>query len=237
MSKKGIFGDITLSPKDVDEALKARADGGDLNYIGLDDDMVNFGAAQSFVDEGDGEREFTMRLTNNTLVTQKIQFNEILENVAGHTLLQEGTVVTVGEGASAKTLTAEGDPRSIDMLLKYIKHCPTRVRSIKFNVSDEGQLNEPIKYQKETPFMTGSTEQRIPSTYQDQKTNNTKTVEVEFKNWILGFDSTILYAIRSGVSVSMTFRFGASLDTANALRKKFNAAVVTAAKYFAAQNN
>ena len=85
--------------------------------------------------------------------------------------------------------------------------------------------------------MTGSTEQLIPSTFQNQNTNNTKTVEVSMKKWILGYDSTILYALRSGVSVSLTFCFGASIDAANALRKKFEAAKATAARYFATQGN
>lgn len=233
MGKKGILGDIEISPKEMQEALNANADGGDPNYIGLNDDTLNLGEAKSFVDEADANKVFTIRLNNNTPSTQRVQFNEILENAENHSLLRQGDVVTVGEGASATALTAEGDPRSLDVLLKLIKHTPMRIRSIIFKVSDDTQLSEPLKYRKETPFMTGSTEQLIPSNFQNQNTNNTKTVEVSFKKWILGYDSTILYAIRSGVSVDMTINFGASFDPANALRKKFDAAVIAAAKYFA----
>ena len=233
MAKKGILGDIEITPKEMQDALHANADGGDPNYIGLNDDTLNIGEAKSFVDEADANKVFTLRLTNNTASTQKVQFNEILENVEGHSLLKEGVVVTVGSGESAKTLDAEGDPRSLDVLLALIKHTPIRLRSIIFKVSDDTQLSEPLKYRKETPFMTGSTEQIIPSNFQNQNTNNTKTVEVQLKKWILGYDSTILYAIRSGVSVDMTLCFGASFDPANALRKKFDAAVIAAAKYFA----
>ncbi len=233
MAKKGILGDMEITPKEMQEALKANADGGDPNYIGLNDDMINFGEAESFVDEGDSNKVFTVRLTNNTNTTQKIQFNDTIANVENHHLLQEGDVVVVGTGADARALTAEGDPRSLDVLLKLIKNSPMRVRSIIFKVSDDSQLSEPIKYHQETPFKTGVTEQRIPSNFQNQNTNNTKTVEVSFKNWILGYDSTILYSIRSGVSVDLTICFGASIDAANALRKKYSAAVSTAAKYFA----
>lgn len=230
MGKKGILGDIEISPKEMQEALHANADGGDPNYIGLNDDTLNLGEAKSFVDEGDANRVFTVRITNGTAVTQKIQFNKILEDAANHTLLAEGDIVTVD---SSHKLTCEGDPRSFDVLKELIKNTPIRVRSIIFKVSDDSQLSEPLKYRKETPFMTGSTEQLIPSTFQNQNTNNTKTVEVSMKKWILGYDSTILYAIRSGVSVDMTINFGASFDPANALRKKYDAAVIAAAKYFA----
>ena len=231
MSKKGILGDIEISTKEMQEALKANADG-NVNYIGLNDDMLDFGQAESFVDEADGGKEFTIRITNNTDATQRIQFNEILENVTGHHLLKEGDVADV----SGKKLTANGDPRSLDALIALIKQTPMRVRSMKLNVSDEAQLDEPVKYRRETPFMTGTTEQKIPSTYQDQNTNNVKTVEVSFKNWILGYDSTLLYSVRPGVTVNLTICFGASVSTASALRKKYNAAVSTAATYYARQN-
>lgn len=234
--KKQKVGDIVFTSKEMKEALMANADGSQENYVGLGDDMVNFGSADSFIDESDAAREFTMRITNNTSTTQKIQLNEILENVAGHTLLKEGNVVTEGEGSSAVHMVAAGDPRSIDVLLEYIKKNPIRVRAIKFNVSSEQQLDEPLKYQTQTPFMTDSTIQKVPSTFQDQNTNNTKTVEVELKDWILGHSSTILYSIRSGVSVNLTFFFGASLDASKALEKKYNRAKATAAKFYARQN-
>lgn len=233
MAKKGILGDIEISSKEMQEAMKANADGSDPNYIGLNDDMLNLGDANSFVDEAESGKVFTMHLKNNTPSTQKIQFNEIIAAVEGHSLLKEGNVASAGEGQSATHLVAEGDPRSIDVLKELLKHTPMRVRSIIFKVSDDSQLSEPLKYRKETPFMTGTTEQIIPSNFQNQNTNNTKTVEVSLNKWILGYDSTILYAIRSGVSVDMTIKFGASIDPANALRKKFDAAVIAAARYFA----
>ncbi len=236
MKKNGMLGDIEISSKEMQAALKAQADGG-ATYVGLNDEMLNIGDAESFIDEEDAGKEFTIRFVNGTDATQKIQFNPVLgQTITGHTLLQEGHVVTTGTSGSEKYLDANGDPRSLDLLLALIKESPIRVRSIKFNVSDASQLDEPIKYLVDTPFKTGVTEQKIPSTFEDQNTNNTKTVEVAFKNWILGFDSTIQYSIRSGVSVSMTLCLGASLDLANALREKHAAAVKTAAAYYARQN-
>jgi hypothetical protein len=230
---KGILGDMQISNKELQEALKANADGS-IQYIGLNDDMLNFGDAESFVDEGDAEREFTIKLSNSTAAAQKIQFNDFIAGtLENHTLLAEGDVVTVD---SSHKLTCEGDPRSFDVLKALIKETPLRVREIRFNVSDAAQLDEPIKYHVETPFMTGSTKQLVPSNYQDQNTQNTKTTVVPFKNCILGYDSTLSYVIRSGVTVTMVLRFGASLDLANALRKKYAAAVATAARFYAMKN-
>ena len=235
MEKTSKLGDIAFTTKEMKDALKANADGSNQNYIGLYDEMVDFGEAESFIDESEGGKEFTLRITNNTSAIQKIQFNEIIANPQGYNLLREGNIVTVGAGDSAVSLVAEGDPRSIDILVDYIKHAPMRLRKIKFNVSDDQQLDEPIKYQEETPFKTGSTVQKVPSTFQDQNTNNVKTVDVEFKNWILGHNSTVLYAIRPGVSVNLTLSFGGALDVSSALVKKYKKASSTAAKYFARQ--
>lgn len=233
MAKTSILGDMQITNKELQEALKANADG-NLQYIGLNDDMLNFGDAESFIDEADANKEFTIKLVNGTSVTQKIQFNEIITGtLANHTLLAEGDVVTVD---SSHKLTCEGDPRSFDVLKALIKQTPMRVREIRFNVSDASQLDEAIKYHRETPFMTGSTEQKVPSNYQDQNTQNTKTTVVPFKNCILGYDSTLSYAIRSGVTVTMVIRFGASVDSAHALRAKHSAAVATAARFYAAKN-
>ena len=236
MAKQSILGDMQITNKELQEALKANADGS-LQYIGLNDDMLNFGDAESFIDEADANKEFTIKLVNGTATTQKIQFNEIISGtLTGHNLLTEGNVVTVGSGNDAVHLTCEGDPRSFDILKALIKQTPMRVREIRFNVSEASQLDEAIKYHRETPFMTGSTEQKVPSNYQDQNTQNTKTTVVPFKNCILGYDSTLSYAIRSGVTVTMVIRFGASVDASHALRAKHSAAVATAARFYAAKN-
>ena len=89
MSKQGKLGDIVFSSKEMKDALHANADGSAANYVGINDDMVNFGDAESFVDESEGNKEFSLRLTNNTETTQKIQFNEIIEAVEGHSLLKD----------------------------------------------------------------------------------------------------------------------------------------------------
>lgn len=236
MDKQNRLGDITFSSREMKDALKANADGGVQSYIGLNDDSMDFGKAESFIDEAESEKEFNLSITNHTTSTQKIQFNEIIAAQAGYHLLKEGVIATVGTGSDAKTIEAVGDPRSIDLLVNLIKHAPMRLRAVRFNVNNEIQLDELLKYVKETPFETGVTSQKKPSNFQDQSTNNTKTVTVDLKDWVLGHDSTILYSIRGGETVNLTLYFGASFDTARALRKKHERAIKTAATFFARQN-
>ena len=234
--KKNTLGDLSISSKEMKDALKANADGSVQSYIGLNDDDLDFGSADSFVDESECEKEFNLSITNNTGTTQKVQFNDIIAPQDGCALLREGEVLSVGEGENKKSVVVEGDPRSFDVLANLIKNAPMRLRAIRFNVQSEGQLDEVIKYVRETPFETGITQQKKPSNFQDQNTQNTKTVTVDLKDWILSHDSTVLYSIRAAETVNMTLYFGASFDSAKALRKKYKRAITTAAQFVARQN-
>lgn len=227
-----MFGDISVSSKEMQEAIAANADGQE-NYVGLNDAMLDFGDANSFINESEANKEFTMKFVNGTAATQKIQFNKVLEDVANHTVIKEGNIVTVS-GSPDTYLTGNGDPASIDKLLKLIEFSPLRVRAIKIDVNSEAQLSEPIKMYESNVFRTDSHRQIVPSNYQDQTTNNTKTVTVDV-NYVLSMRHTLLYAIRPSAEVTMTFFFGASLDLDTALNQKYRKCVNTAAAFIGRQ--
>lgn len=228
------LGDMEISSKEMQAALKANADGGDQNYIGLNDDMLNFGEAESFIDETESGKNFTIRLTNTTEETQVVQFGRLLGIALeeGVVLLKEGVLVEVD---GSHKFSAKGTPRSVDILLALIDKTPMHIHSIKFNVNNQSQLDEPIKYLTETAFAKGTEKQVTPSDFHDQDTNNVNTVEVSFKDWILAYDSTVQYSVLPGETVTLVIKLGASIDPANALRTKYKAAVKTAAKYYARQ--
>ena len=92
--KKQKVGDIVFTSKEMKEALMANADGSQENYVGLGDDMVNFGSADSFIDESDAAREFTMRITNNTSTTQKIQLKGSLA-ISSRFLFEKANVLFI----------------------------------------------------------------------------------------------------------------------------------------------
>lgn len=228
MKQQAKMGDIIFSQKEMKDALYANADGSAQSYVGLNDDAVNFGEAESFIDESECGKVFSVRVTNTSDKTQKLQLNNIIQNKDGYAIMKEGAVV---EG-----LTVTGDPRSFDTLAAYIVNNPIRVRSIKLNVSDESQLDVPLKHLAESAFMSEVIHQVVPADSHDQKTTNTKTVDLEFKNWIISDTSTLLYEVRAGVSVNITFRFGASIDGAHTLKSKHARATRTAANYYARQS-
>lgn len=226
------FGDINVSAQEMEAALAAHADGD--NYVGLGDDMLEFGDANSFINESETGKEFTMKFTNNTGATQKLQINPVLAAVDGHTLIKEGHIVTVGSGESATYLDGAGDPSSIDKLLALIAKAPQRIRAIKVDVNSEAQFSEPFKMFTSNVFATDAIKQIVPSNFQDQSTNYTKTVTFDI-NWVLSHRHTLLYQVRNNVEVTITFFFGAALDLDAALNAKYKRCVNTAAQMISKQ--
>jgi len=227
MAKK--VGSIVIDDSLLQKAMQAKAEGA--TYTGAGDNMVEFGSANSFINEDESAKRVNIVLDNTGgSADQDVQFNDILENVAGAHLLQEGTIVT--------NLTAKGSPRSCDVLTKYVHVCPIRIRSIKLNASNAAQLDFPIRYRMENPFTKNATEvERIPSNYQSQDTNNPNMVEVkDMSNWQLSDLSTIIYTVGAGQKVTVSILFGASIDIAGALTKKAEDAALTVAAAYAAQN-
>lgn len=222
------FGDIPVNSKDINAALAANADGTQESYVGLGDDMLDFGHAQSFIDEGDSMKQMSIKLVNATASDQKIQFSNLLANLSNHNVVKEGVIASTGFGETLKEFTGAGDPCSIDKLIAYLKYVPMRVRQIKIDVSAEAQLTNPLKLVKSNLFSNDDTRQIVPSNYQDQKTTNTKTVTVDV-DFILGVRHTLAYTVAAETTVTMTFFFGAALDLDNALEAKYNRCVRTAA--------
>lgn len=209
MNKKKI-GSIVVDDAALQKAMEGRAEGN--SYVGAGDNMVDFGAATSFITEEDGGKNFQVKLANTTDADVKININPNLE-VEGYNALKDGEVVT--------GLTAKGSPRAVKTLLDYIKHNPTRLRKIAIKVDDADQLDEPIVYRKDTPWKSYSEEQRVPSSYQDGSTNNINNVHVDDVNgWKLSGMETLLYTVRAKRTVTLSFSFGASLDTSVALDRK-----------------
>lgn len=217
-------GSVKIDDALLEKAMGARAEG--QTYTGAGDNLVDFGAARSFMNEDDSAKRVNIVLKNNGQTDVDIQFNDILENVASAHLLAEGAIVT--------DVTAKGSPRSCDVLAKYIKTHPIRIRAIKLNAKYTTQLDYPLRYRTENPFTKNAVEvERIPSNYQSQDTNNPNMVEVKDVNdWQLSDMSTILYTIGAGQEVTVTILFGAALDIAGALGKKAEDAALTVASAY-----
>lgn len=215
------IGSVEVTEKMLQDALAARAEGN--GYTGAGDNLLDFGAASSFVDEDSTAKRFSFKLQNTSADTDElVQLNDIIAEIAGASV--------IGEGSIKAHLTGKGSPRSIEVLKKFIAENPTRIRSIKINVDNQVQLDEPVRYIVETPFKTGVEEERIPSNYQSQDTNNPLTTEIhDIKEWVLSPCSTIAFKVGAGRTVNMSILFGASVDMKKALDKKAVEAAQTVA--------
>lgn len=221
---KAKVGSIELTEAQIQAALKANAEGVP-SYYGRGDNLINFGSANSFIDEDKTQRRFSMRLANASDEDVTVQFNEVIAAIDGAHVIAEGTIV--------ENVTAAGSPRSVDLLKAFVKHNPIRLRSIKLNVDDVNQLDEPLTYHTESPFETMAEKKLVPSDYQSQNTNNPKMSEVpEVKGWVLSEQSTILYTIRAHKTVNISILFGAAINLAKAVNKKAEEAAQTAAVAF-----
>ena len=210
MEKKKV-GAVVIDGNMMEKALAGKAEGS--GYIGSGDNMLDFRGANSFVDENGSGKRFQLKIVNaSNSADAKINLNPAV-SVSGYESLKEGTVMT--------SVTANGTPRSIDVFLAYVKANATRIQEIKIKVSDSGQLDEALKYYQETPWESQKEEQRIPSDFQDSDTNNEKIAKItDIQKWQLSAMDTLLYTVRSGVTVNISILFGASLDCAIALRNK-----------------
>lgn len=217
------IGSVEISEKMVQDALNARAEGN--GYTGAGDNMIDFGSASSFVDEDSSAKRFSLKITNKSAEDVLLQLNEIIAGIEGSKVVKEGTVV--------ENVTAKGSPRSIEILKNYIASNPIRLRSIKLNVDNVEQLDQPLRYIVETPFKTGVEEERIPSNYQNQDTNNPLMTEVtDIKEWVLSKFSTVAFKVGAGRTVNLSILFGASIDLKKALDKKAVEAAQTVANAY-----
>ena len=202
--------------QNVQSIVKRRAEGG--NYIGVGDNLLDFGSANSFLKEDNTGKIFSFNVTNSS------ESNDIKLALfaggfpAGSTYLDSSNIIA--EGTVATNLTCNGTPESIDALLTYVKANPSRLRAIKIKADNESQLDFPIIYRNVNPFTGYVDQKRIPAQYQRAMDQNTKVIELTDIDWILGADNILMTTIGKGRSVVISLVFGASLDTEKGLMNK-----------------
>jgi len=208
----------------VQRIVKTKAEGS--NYIGVGDNLLDFGAAQSFLKEDNCGKIFSFNIVNSGQSAIKVALAP--GNFAtGSSYLDSSNIIA--EGTVATDLSCSGTPEKIDALLAYVKANPSRLRAIKIKADNESQLDFPIIFRQINPFTGYVDQKRIPAQYQRSGDNNTKVIELTDINWILGADNILLTTIGAGRSVVISLVFGASLDTEKGLQKKADEAMANAA--------
>lgn len=221
-------GSISISDKTLNKALAGKAEG--TAYTGAGDPFINFGNASSFLDEDQSGKRFNINLVNTESTDITVNINDIVGAISGALEIKEGVIT----GSAQTGLSCTGSPRPADVLVNYVKQFPTRIRSIKFKVDNAEQLDEPIYYIHENPFKSPVEEQRVPSDFQSQDTNNPNMVEVnDIQDWQLSRISTIKYTVRAGRTVSLAILCGGTFDGSQALAEKADEAAENVALAYA----
>lgn len=224
MAGQNIMGGVNR--QNVQRIVKTKAEGS--NYIGVGDNLLDFGAEKSFLKEDGCGKIFSFNLTNSS-PTNDVKlalfpgfFSE------GSTYLEDCVIVKDGEVGEDDVLSCKGNPEQIDAIMSYLLANPSRLRAIKVKADDESQLDFPIIYRNVNPFNGKIDQKRIPAQYQRSGDNNTKVIELTDINWLLGPNNLLMTTIGKGRSVVISLVFGASLDTEMGLQKKADEALANA---------
>lgn len=222
-------GSVVINDDMLQKAMSANAEGA--NYTGAGDNMLDFGSAKTFLYEEQSGKRVTITLDNSKGTEDRnVQFNQIISEITDTIVLKDG--------AAADNFQISCTPCKSEVLAKYLQIVPTRLRSVKFAASVASQLDEPLRSFKINPFTKNPVEEeRIPSNYQSQNTNNPLMVDVDdFNGYQTSELQTLTYKVQAGAKVSLTLLFGAGLDIAGALVKKAEDAAMTVATAYVAQN-
>lgn len=206
-------GSVVIDDEMLQRATAANAEGA--NYTGAGDNTLDFGKAKSFIAEEQTGKRANLTIDNTTGSDDvNLQLNEILAAIEDTHVIKDGEVVT---GCKISCT-----PCKASVLAKYLQRFQTRLRAVKFAASDSSQLDEPLRSYRIDPFTKNPVEdEKIPSNYQSQDTNNPNMVDVDD---LSGFQTselqTITYKVQAGKKVTLSLFFGATLDIAGALSKK-----------------
>lgn len=222
MAGQNIIGGINRS--NVQRIVKTKAEGS--NYIGVGDNLLDFGAEKSFLKEDGCGKIFSFNLTNSS-TEEDVKLTLFPGNFEeGSSYLDDCSVVADGE--VGENLICKGNPEQIDAIMSYLKANPSRLRAIKVKADNESQLDFPIIYRNVNPFHGKVDQKRIPAQYQRSGDNNTKVIELTDINWLLGPNNLLMTTVGRGRTVVISLVFGASLDTEMGLQKKADEALANA---------
>jgi hypothetical protein len=232
MTDKMKVGSMTLDARDLQEAAANNANGVEA-YTGAGDTSIEFGRANSFIDEGNSLREVIQKISNPSANDVIVALcpgyygtaaNIIGEgNVAADFIIADGTQ-TSGADATLKTLTVSQSPSKVVDLLGYAGKAPMRILRAKLKVDNVEQLEEPLYYRDNNPFGLQGEDRVFPSSTKDDSQSDEKTAVIPNMNWQFDGTHIITYKIKAGRSVTITWGIGATQNPTQELERKYRKA-------------
>ncbi len=225
---------LALTQEEMEKALQSNANG---SYTGLQDPSLDFGNQNSFATEPSSTRDYTFELDNtgNTDLTIALcpAWHESVDEITDQNgevvdaIICEGEVInreaTGDDSNDSQVLKAKGLPKSIDTFLSYVKNHPTRIHQMRFKVSEESALNNPIYWKPLIPFAGASEFSNFtPANYTDENTQqaNRATCDIQSNDFQFDCDTVVIYTIPAGIKVQITMLVGAIANDCLELRRK-----------------
>lgn len=232
MQDKMKVGSMTLDARDLQEAAANNANGVEA-YTGAGDTSLEFGRANSFIDEGNSLREVIQKISNpsgnDVIVALCPGYYGAAASIIGEGnvpadfIIADGTQ-TSGADAAVKTLVVSQSPSKVVDLLGYCKVAPMRVLRAKLKVDNVEQLEEPLYIRDNNPFGLQAEDRVFPSSTKDDSQSDEKTAVINNLGWQFDATKIITYKIKAGRSVTITWGFGATLNPTQELERKFRKA-------------
>jgi|GEM_PF-2836903 len=193
-------------------------------YTGEGDDFLDFdGPGNSFANQKDLQRTFSLHIGNNGSVAQKfVLFNGYRNGVSADEtyLMSAGNV-----GAAAGAYSVSSNPSTLDDLRGFLKTSPIVLGFVRIKTDNVLQLENPISLSELTPFRQAEVKNIFLQEFTGENTFRDNIVTVPTPGLILGNETKISMDILPATSVSITFFFGAVFSNSAALKGKQKKAV------------
>lgn len=209
----------------------------DDDYLGYDDDFLEFdGQANSFANEVATGRRFTVTINNmqagdaaaiaastDKVVTIIPSFDPIAGSV-----LTDGSNNTPGKNGLNQAVVVSGVPEKLSALQAWIRLNPVRCLGIKLETTNILQMGKFFTIAPKSPFRKLESENIFIADYKDERQYNDKVATIS-RPFQMDSQTDIQLEIAGASITTITFYFGAALNTAKALHRKAKAANVAVA--------
>lgn len=198
-------------------------------YVGIGDLSLDFtGSGSSFLDEGAGSQQFTVTITNTGTAAE----DQILalfpgyfssaasikdaSGVAADAIVTDGSIITTAD----KQVVCTGSPKAIAEFQEFCKRNPTRFTGLKMLVNNSDQFEKAIYIKKLSPFKNLEDYSIVPSTFKDSTQTDDKRCEIPLNDFQIDDQTTVVFTLLAGRTVTFTFFAGAIQNGAAELNKK-----------------
>lgn len=198
-------------------------------YVGQYDLGLSFvGNASSFVDETKNSIQYAITISNlgaaavdRVLALHPGYLTAVgdITNAAGTVcaaIVTDGVIIATADA----TIVCTGKPKPIAQLQKFVNGNPTRFTGLKMLVNNSDQFEEELYIKKLSPFKNMEDVTINPSSFKNSNQTDDKRVEIPLEDFQLDDQTTVVFTLKAGRSVTFTFFVGAIANKAGELNSK-----------------